>query len=846
MLPATDLTAVGRKAGQIDVRIGYKIIELFSEGLYSSATKAIEELVSNGFDAGALNIHVLLAADLTAPDASIAVIDDGTGMDPSRFEQHWLIGVSNKRDPGYVAPLSRKQIGKFGIGKLATYVLANRLTHISKRDGKYFAVTMDYRRVPASKAGKNAMATESVPLDLRELSETQAKTALEPWLFGEGDGYTALRLFGAKARKSWTAAIMTELKPMAGELRRGRLKWVLESAIPLRDDFHVYLNGEAISRSKLKLKRVGRWVLGTKDVDLPEPAPDGEKTVDRSAAADAVHGVTYSKLGRVTGYIEVYADPIDTGKSEEIERSNGFFVYVRDRLVNTDDPGFGIDRNKLRHGTFSRFRMVLHADGLDDELRSSRETIREGILTNIARNVAHAGFNLARSKLEQHWRDIEPGAQVSRRVASTPASLTRRPLAAALSAFFEGSYVPRYLVAPGDLKPKQQAALIERVRESGEGADNLIKSTVLEQLAQEQPFAVLDIEGGVLRINTLHPFVAYFLDEYEDEKSSVPLELVAVSEVLLEASLVQTGLERDEIVEILDQRDALLRELARGSSRRNARTVAQALADAATDQRKLELELIAAFDSMGFSTVPLGGSNKADGVAKAHLSGQGNKPQTYTVSLEAKSKVLAGTKVTAKAVGVATIARHREDLHADHAVVVGPDFPTKDEHAALVKELAANRKHTSKTITLLRISDAARLVRLVPLKRVGLNRLRNLFETASTPDEAKKWIDALEAEQRARPLYRQILETIFEEQEQDPNELVEFGGLRTALRRGPKVDISQTELIETCTAMSRLVPDLVTIQGSAIEINQRPDNIMKALAAAIGEYPSSERKEDAK
>ena len=38
---------------QIEVRISYRIIQLFSEGLYSSPNKAVEELVSNSFDAGA-------------------------------------------------------------------------------------------------------------------------------------------------------------------------------------------------------------------------------------------------------------------------------------------------------------------------------------------------------------------------------------------------------------------------------------------------------------------------------------------------------------------------------------------------------------------------------------------------------------------------------------------------------------------------------------------------------------------------------------------------------------------------------------------------------------------------
>ncbi len=43
----------GKQTGTIPVHISYRIIELFSEGLYSSPHKAIEELVTNAFDAGA-------------------------------------------------------------------------------------------------------------------------------------------------------------------------------------------------------------------------------------------------------------------------------------------------------------------------------------------------------------------------------------------------------------------------------------------------------------------------------------------------------------------------------------------------------------------------------------------------------------------------------------------------------------------------------------------------------------------------------------------------------------------------------------------------------------------------
>jgi hypothetical protein len=43
---------LGTPRDKIDVLLSYRIVELFSEGLYASPNKAIEELVANSFDAG--------------------------------------------------------------------------------------------------------------------------------------------------------------------------------------------------------------------------------------------------------------------------------------------------------------------------------------------------------------------------------------------------------------------------------------------------------------------------------------------------------------------------------------------------------------------------------------------------------------------------------------------------------------------------------------------------------------------------------------------------------------------------------------------------------------------------
>ncbi len=176
---APEFARIGTPTDEIDVRLSYRIIELFSEGLYSSPNKAVEELVANSFDAGAQNVQVLLGPDLHDKDATIVVIDDGIGMDVTGLRRHWLIGVSNKRDIA-APPLARQQIGKFGIGKLATYVLANRLTHITKWKGRYFSTSMDFTAIE-KRVEDQVEPTAPITLPVRELTAAEAKTAITPW-----------------------------------------------------------------------------------------------------------------------------------------------------------------------------------------------------------------------------------------------------------------------------------------------------------------------------------------------------------------------------------------------------------------------------------------------------------------------------------------------------------------------------------------------------------------------------------------------------------------------------------------------------------------------------------------
>jgi hypothetical protein len=229
-------------------------------------------------------------------------------------------------------------------------------------------------------------------------------------------------------------------------------------------------------------------------------------------------------------------------------------------------------------------------------------------------------------------------------------------------------------------------------------------------------------------------------------------------------------------------------------------------------------------------------------MAEANLPAKNGKPQRYAVSLEAKSKEKEGKIVGNNDVRVSTIARHREDYECDHALVVGPDFATtKGDGAALMKEIKADAAKTGKTITLVRINDFARLVRLQPLKRLNHNRLREFFQKCVTPEESKAWIDNVANEKREGAKFKELLETIAEEQEAQPGAAVEYAAIVGGLRRGRSIKMEKSEVIDLCRALARLAPEYVTALDSSVELNQRPDKVLEAMGAAIRAYPEDEQ-----
>lgn len=386
--PAPD--NIGHETDEFFIEIGARLLEQFSGLLYSSPQKAFEELISNGWDAGADCVDVRIPLDLSSPNATMTVLDNGSSMNDVGLRELWHIAYSPKRD----TPVQngRKIIGKFGIGKLATYALAHKLTYICKAaDGKIRRVTMDFGRLDEEHKANPGQLLRHTPLKVYEASEQEVATALE----NVYDGAITLDLikkgipppakeaiedeFGAEPSAlqkpysgTWTLVVLSGLKQTGRELKLGILRRMLEAALPFGSEMAICLNGELLASSKVDAPVQQQWVIG-RDlkpdfVEIEEE--NGDNAATESAAAkttektktvkirvrsdlNPVPHVEIEGIGCITGRVWLFENEISGGKSEERGASNGFHVNVLGRVVNQGDPSFG-ERN-LSHAAWARF-----------------------------------------------------------------------------------------------------------------------------------------------------------------------------------------------------------------------------------------------------------------------------------------------------------------------------------------------------------------------------------------------------------------------------------------------------------------------------------------------------------
>lgn len=719
-----DISQVGKKIDDINIQISYKIIKLFSAGLYSSPNKAFEELVCNSYDAFADKVSVYVPDDLAKDGSFIWICDNGEGLDDKELKDLWVIGESKKRLDTQ-RDKKRVQIGQFGIGKLATYILARKLTYISKKKGRYLIATMDYEKINS--------ATTSLVIDEREVNEKEAEEVINQYLKPYKQGKLEFELFGDKAVDTWTMSILSDLKPKAQEISHGRLKWVLRTALPLNPGFKLRYNGQKIESAKVDVPITKIWKVGCEDATANKIKNASTYIDENEYYLDLEH------LKGIRGEFVLYQDSLVYGKSEELGRSHGIFLNIRGRLINLDDPLLGME--PFSHGAFNRTRIMIYADELDANLASTRESVQDSLPLEELKNYIKSKFNneVRTYYFDEANKEAEKRT-ISYRLSQTSYTTSKQPIYNFIKSYFNDNIKnPILIEKPLDSEKEELLDLYFKDLETG---NQIIEEVVEEPLSTHMPIAKLNLFSRRLTINTLHPYIANYSASYVN---TLPLQSIAITEVLTEAHLYSLGISEDIVNNVIQRRDVTLRELAL-ADRDGIPAVAMYLKDSLSNADALEDAVFRVLLTLGFEAVKIGKNGEPDGKAEARLGYTINgEPLGYSLTYDAKST--GKMKIKAATAHLSGLKRHQKKYNADYSLEVAIGYEGETNLESAISQEAKQQK-----ITVIKAKDLLRLLFLVAPKQIGLDKLRELFETCYSPKECQEWVDRKENEDVALPL----------------------------------------------------------------------------------------------
>ena len=691
------MDTIGDEIAQIPVSINYDIISLFSEGLYKSPHKAVEELVSNSYDADATRVHVLLpeAGDGTGPVDPLWVIDNGHGMDVDGFRQLWRVAYSTKTAP---SASGRAPIGQFGIGKLASYVLAWELTHISRVDGRLLLTVMDFHKC----TGRQYDGRSRVEVTLREIDETTAKSHLQE--ISQRDRSAWNLMFGKNRSSSWTAAGLSDFKELYSKLAAGRLRWVLSTGLPLLSNFEVRLNGARVAPSKETRKLI-------KQFDINDSLPG---------------------IGAITGTARIYEQQLTAGKSGQMGRSNGFFVRVRGRVINLEDELFGIE--PVNHAAWSRFALEVHAEGLREYLLSSREGVRDCDEIQAFRKFLLKTFNESRSAFEEWSRRSNEQLEMDALLSDGHSIHITEPLMRSVRSTVEAGEDSFYIDVPSNVEAEKRHEWLTTYE--NEVSEKPIAKSTFERHGPNAPALRYDPGSRRLVVNLEHPFVDKLT---AGGRHRNPAKLFAASEVFLEGQLQGQGVSPATIDSFLRDRDRVLR-LTAGDAPPTAAEVLRRLAAAGNDSLALERAVGAVFGVLGFEYERKGGNKSGpDGILYARLGRRKRESANFSVVYDAKQT--NHPSVPADKVDFASLDDFRAQEHADYGFFIANAYAAEiDLNGALNRRIS----QVGKRLTMLKVEHLHRMVRLHYHHGITLTALRDLFEEAHTVPQVRSWIDDLE------------------------------------------------------------------------------------------------------
>lgn len=813
-----NLEKFGTTTGQITVSLSNELVQLLSDQLYSSALKAIEELVVNSYDAGArkCSIHIPNLTGLFTDENQIVVFDNGEGMDVEGLGNLWQIGRSNKRTEEVLKRTSRKLIGKFGIGKLATYSVSSEITYISKTLEGIHSVSLDYKKFSSSGSGAGA------PIDLPVLKITDEDRFYKSDLISNICADTCINKENdIVSSETWTIVVLQSLKSKANDLKLGRLKWVLSTAMPLTDTFKLTLNCEDIESSKSTYSKVAEF-------NLTEISP--ERLIKLNTKSGQKWKVVGDKLvcdlfpSGVTGQIFVTERSLQEGKSADLSRSNGFFIKVRERLVNILDKDFGLTLPSTE--TFARFRADVQADDLDPVITAPREGIESSDLKNRFQELLATVYREARSKYEAHLKTKVKAVarnKEGKREHILP-QLVEHPIADVIS-----------LSKNQDSGTEaDESWFYFNIREV-EDASKLALSLYSEprekytysytESGKDDRMVEFIAKDSVFWINEDHEFVKAHSD---NARSKVLLEDIVTAEALLEIYLRERNIPPSIIGEVLEKRDKLLRGLAKDHPYSN-RGIASELSDSSSNDHDLEVNLVIAMRALGFTATHIAGGNEPDGIAR--FTDSQNRERILTLEAKSSKKVPQLPQFD-----FSGLWEHAMRHNAQGCLLVAPSYPGLSRE----NDSSASVRAREAKISCWTVDQLKEVLIAADRRHITAKDIYDIVTTVFTPDDVEAAINKLLSPTSIenRILYNEIIIALKEMQDILPDAVKNIHQINTIVAMQLKAktfSINSKDIEKALKELSGSSRGGLIIKDDEVVINVSIDELERRAIELTGE-----------
>lgn len=302
---------------EFTMTLDMNILQHLGLKMYTSLPAVISEYVANAWDAGATHVDIQLPTDESmSEDYEIKVEDNGIGMNYEEVEDKFLVvGRNRRQDEGQdfveINGMTRKVMGRKGIGKLAGFGVAGLVRVKTFKDHQWVEFELDY-------AEMKEKGDEDDPAETSEY---------EPDIVDWGDD-------GEK--EHGTIVTLTDLERDRRPTPRYSRERLARRFSIINEDFTVEVNDEEIDPTERGIRRKCEYVW----------------EVDDSIEVD---GEEYE----VEGWIGAQDDPVE-------DEQNGVAVMARGKLVQ--EPSM-FDASTRGPGEFYYRYLVgeIHADFVDDD-----------------------------------------------------------------------------------------------------------------------------------------------------------------------------------------------------------------------------------------------------------------------------------------------------------------------------------------------------------------------------------------------------------------------------------------------------------------------------------------------